>query len=42
MKIVVIRASLNKGLTKGLKTAFPRIVPVQKPNFDNIIIQDPC
>jgi len=40
-KIVAIRASLNRGLTDELKAAFPTIVPVQRPNVENIIIRDP-
>lgn len=30
-KIMSIRASINKGLTEELKTAFPEIVPVSRP-----------
>jgi len=30
-EIVNIRASLNKGLTDGLKTAFPMTTPVARP-----------
>jgi hypothetical protein len=30
-KILSIRASINQGLTEKLKTAFPGIVPVSRP-----------
>ena len=42
-KIVAIRASLNKGIIENseLKAALPHVVPVQRPNVDNIVIQDP-
>ena len=41
MKILAIRATLNKGLTKELKAAFPHIIPMQRPSIYNIIIKDP-
>ena len=43
MKIIAIRATLNKGLTKELKAtvAFPHIIPMQRPSVYNIIIKDP-
>ena len=31
-KIIAIRAALNLGLTDQLKTAFPKTVPVLRPN----------
>jgi hypothetical protein len=34
-KIVNIRASLNLGLSKNLKEAFPRAVPVKRPEVKN-------
>lgn len=34
-KIVNIRASLNLGLSKDLKEAFPRAVPVKRPEVEN-------
>lgn len=34
-KIVNIRASLNWGLSKNLKEAFPRVVPVKRPSVVN-------
>jgi hypothetical protein len=39
-KIVAIRASMNKGLTEELKTAFPDIEPVPRPKIDNLKIKD--
>jgi len=39
--IVAIRASLNIGLSEGLKASFPTIVPVNRPNINNIFIPDP-
>lgn len=40
-KIVAIRASINRGLSDKLKAVFPHIVPVQKPDENNIDIFDP-
>nr|YP_010130171.1 LAGLIDADG endonuclease [Clavaria fumosa]QPZ51073.1 LAGLIDADG endonuclease [Clavaria fumosa] len=40
-KIVALRSSVNKGLTNELKKAFSSIVPVHKPNVNNIFICDP-
>jgi hypothetical protein len=39
--IVNIRSSLNLGLIDGLRTVFPNIVPVVRPNIDNTKIPDP-
>jgi hypothetical protein len=33
-KILSIRASINKGLSEELKTAFPNITPVKRPLFE--------
>jgi len=30
-KIVTIKASINLGLSNGLKAAFPNIIPVSRP-----------
>jgi len=40
-KIVGIKASINKGLSDELKTAFPGIKPVKKPEVENVFIRDP-
>ena len=40
-KIVAIKASLNLGIPDELKAAFPTIVPVERPNVENIINPDP-
>ena len=40
-KILSIRASMNNGLTDTLRTAFPGITPVQRPNVQNQKINDP-
>lgn len=40
-KIVSIRASMNKGLTAGLKKLFPNIVGVKRPTINNQIIKSP-
>jgi hypothetical protein len=34
-KILGIRASINKGFSEELRTAFPDITPVQRPVTDN-------
>ena len=41
IKIVSIKASMNKGLSEDLKTAFPNVTPVSKPFVDVAIIPDP-
>jgi hypothetical protein len=33
--VFYIRASLNLGLSKDLKEAFPRTVPVKRPEVEN-------
>ena len=40
-KIVAIRATLNKGLTDELKSAFPSIIPANRPDFNQTSILDP-
>lgn len=40
-KIVSIRASMNNGLTDTLRTGFPGVTPVQRPNVQDQKIQDP-
>ena len=40
-KIIAIKASMNKGLSKELKVAFPDIVPVKRPSVKNQKIMDP-
>lgn len=40
-KILSIRASMNKGLTKSLKSIFPNVVGVERPIINNQIIQSP-
>ncbi len=41
IKIVSIKASMNKGLSEDLKTAFPNVTPVSIPFVDVAIIPDP-
>ena len=41
IKIVSIKASLNKGLNEDLQTAFPNITPVSRPIVDVPTIPDP-
>jgi LAGLIDADG endonuclease len=38
--IVAIKASMNLGLSKTLKTKFPNITPILRPIIDNCEIQD--
>ena len=33
LKIVSLKASLNKGLSEGLKVAFPNVIPAEIPVF---------
>jgi hypothetical protein len=40
-KIIALKASLNKGLTDNLKSAFPQIIPVTRPLVQNLPIPDP-
>lgn len=40
-KILSIRASMNKGLTRGLKDLFPNIIGVDRPLINNQIIKSP-
>ena len=40
-KIVAIKASMNRGLSKELKLAFPDVVPVVRPLVENPKIIDP-
>lgn len=41
LKIVSIRASMNNGLTKELKAAFPDVIPAARPSVGDIEIKDP-
>ena len=40
-KIIAIRASINNGLSEALKEAFPDIIPVMRPERNNISIYNP-
>jgi hypothetical protein len=40
-KIVALRASINKGLTDTLKTAFPNITPAARPKIEDQEIKEP-
>ena len=40
-EIISIKASLNHGLSKELKIAFPKTVPFIRPQINNKIIPDP-
>ena len=40
-KIVAIKASMNKGLSEELKTAFPDVLPIPRPSVVNQEIKDP-
>lgn len=40
-KLIAIKASLNLGLSDELKTAFPKVVPVNRPVIPNQNIPDP-
>ena len=40
-KILVIKASINRGFSDNLKATFPQIIPVEKPNVLNPNIKDP-
>ncbi len=41
MKIVSIKAAMNKGLSEDLQTAFPNVTPVSRPIVDVPTIPDP-
>lgn len=41
LKIIAIRASINNGLSEALKEAFPDVIPVMKPERNNISIYNP-
>ena len=41
LKIIAIRASINNGLSESLKEAFPGIIPVMRPEINNISIYNP-
>ena len=40
-EIVVIKASMNRGLSEMLKVAFPDIVPVERPKIDSPLTRNP-
>jgi len=40
-KIIAIRASVNLGLSPGLKASFPNVIPVQRPLVKDQQIKDP-
>ena len=35
IKIVAIKASMNRGLSENLSVAFPNLVPVMRPRVSN-------
>jgi hypothetical protein len=41
LKIINIKASMNKGLNEELSKAFPDVVPVLRPLVDTPSIRDP-
>lgn len=41
LEIVAIKASMNRGLSEGLKLAFSDVVPIVRPLVKNQKIQDP-
>ena len=41
IKIISIKASMNKGLSEDLQTAFPNVIPVSRPIVDVTTIPDP-
>ena len=41
LKIISIRASMNKGLLEGIKKAFTNIIPIKRPINIPYIIKDP-
>lgn len=41
LKIVSIKASINKGLTVALLKAFPGIIPVDRPLIESIVAISP-
>jgi hypothetical protein len=40
-EIVNIRATMNNGLSDKLEKAFPKTIPVKRPEVDNIEIRNP-
>lgn len=40
-KLVELKASINKGLSDSLKTAFPDVLPVERPKVKDQLISDP-
>jgi len=40
-RIICIRASMNKGLSDGLKAALPGSIQVRRPNVEDPVIKDP-
>lgn len=41
LKIVALKATLNKGLSEQLKVAFPNVIPVKRPRILNSKVTDP-
>lgn len=41
LKIVAIKASLNKGMTEDLKLDFPNVIPASRPEVANLEIKNP-
>jgi len=41
LRIIAIKASMNKGLSDKLVNSFPDIIPVQRPQVNNTLIPDP-
>jgi hypothetical protein len=40
-KILALKCNINKGLNESLMTAFPNIVPIDRPKYNFIGIPDP-
>ena len=40
-KIIAIRASMNRGLSSELQSAFPENLPVERPSQGKLQIKDP-
>ena len=40
-KLIAIKASMNRGLSDKLKSAFPNIIPVDRPVVIDQVIPDP-
>lgn len=40
-KIHIKAASMNLGVPRSLKLAFPNIIPVERPRVENMVISNP-